>query len=107
MEKKLGKPVDNSFENCDDNFEAVLKIIKKYEKHQSILEIRKNLKLTETFRIPKAEVSDINKLLKNINIKKATGFDTNPPGSANIVDSHLSNVIYKDLESNSFSDGEK
>ena len=32
MEKKLGKPVDNSFENCDDNFEAVLKIIKKYEK---------------------------------------------------------------------------
>ena len=29
MEKRLGKPVDNSFENCDDNFEAVLKIIKK------------------------------------------------------------------------------
>ena len=70
MEKKLGKPVDNSFENCDDNFEAVLKIIKKYEKHQSILEIRKNLKLTETFKIPKAEVSDINKLLKSINIQK-------------------------------------
>ena len=107
VEKTSGKLVENSFENCDNNFEAVLKIIKKYEKHQSILEIRKNLKLTETFRIPKAEVSDINKLLKNINIKKATGFDTNTPGSANIVDSHLSNVIYKDLESNSFSDGEK
>ena len=29
MEKKSGKAVDNSFENCDDNFEAVLKIIKK------------------------------------------------------------------------------
>ena len=27
--KTLGKPVENSFENCDDNFEAVLKIIKK------------------------------------------------------------------------------
>ena len=64
VEKTSGKLEENSFENCDSNFEAVLKIIKKYEKHQSILEIRKNLKLTETFGIPKAEVSDINKLLK-------------------------------------------
>ena len=79
MKKTWGKLVENSFENCDDNFEAVLKIIKKYEKHQSILEIRKNLKLTETFKIPKAEVSDIDKLLKTINIKKATGPDTIPP----------------------------
>ena len=62
VEKTSGKSAENSFENCDDNFEAVLKIIKKYEKHQSILEIRKNLKLVETFKIPKAEVSDINKL---------------------------------------------
>ena len=64
VEKMSGKPVENSFENCDDNFEAVLKIIKNYEKYQSILEIRKKLKLTETFKIHKAEVSDINKLLK-------------------------------------------
>ena len=68
VEKKSGKPVENSFANYDDNFKAVLKIIEKHEKHQSILEIRKNLKLTETFKIPKAEVSHINKLLKNINI---------------------------------------
>ena len=67
MEKKSGKPVENSFENCDDNFEALLKIIKKQEKHQSILEIRKKkLKLTEVFKIPEAEGSDITKLLKNI-----------------------------------------
>ena len=37
------------------------------------------MKSTETFKIPKAEVSDINKLLKTINIKKATGPDTIPP----------------------------
>ena len=79
MEKTSGIPVEKNFENCDNNFEAVLKIIKKCENHQSILEIRKNLKLTETFKIPKAEVSHINKLLKNINIKKATGPDTIPP----------------------------
>ena len=72
------------------------KSLKKYEKHQSIVEIRKNLKWTETFKVPKAEVSDINKLLKNINIK-ATGPGTMPPKlvklSANIVDSHLCNII--------------
>ena len=79
VEKKSGKPVENSFANYDDNFKVVLKIIEKHEKHQSILEIRKNLKLTETLKIPKAEVSHINKLLKNINIKKATGPDTIPP----------------------------
>ena len=111
VEKTSGKPVENSFENYDDNFEAVLKIIKNYEKHQSILEIRKNLKLTETFKIPKAEVSNIKKLLKNINIKKAAGPDTILPNlvklSANIADSHLCNIINKDLESNSFSDEAK
>ena len=79
VEKKSGKPVENSFANYDDNFKAVLKIIEKHEKHQSILEIRKKLKLTETLKIPKAEVSHVNKLLKNINIKKATGPDTIPP----------------------------
>ena len=36
VEKTSGKPVENSFKNCDDNFKAVLKIIKKYEQHQSI-----------------------------------------------------------------------
>ena len=111
MEKTSGKPVENSLKNCDDNFKAVFKIIKKCEKHQNILEIRKNLKLTETFEIPKAEVSDVNKLLKNINIKKATGPDTIPPKlvklSANILDSHLCNIINKDLERNSFSDWAK
>ena len=90
-------------------FSKPLKNTKK--KHQSILEIRKNLKLTETFYILKAEVSNINQLLKNINIKKAKGPHAIPPKivklSANIVDSHLCNIINKDSESNSFSDGAK
>ena len=64
VEKMSVKPVESSFENCDDNFETVLKIIKKQEKYQSILEIRKSLKLTEKFETPKAEMSGINKLLK-------------------------------------------
>ena len=39
--KTSGKAAEKRFEKCDDNFEAVLKIIKKYEKHQSILENKK------------------------------------------------------------------
>ena len=65
MRKTSRKPVENSFENCDDNFKAVLKIMKKYKKHQRILETWKNLQLTESFKIPKAEVSNIDKLLKH------------------------------------------
>ena len=66
--------------------------------------------MTETFKIPKVEVLDINKLLKSINVKKATGPDTIPIKlvklSAIIVDLHLCNIS-KDLEGNSFSDGAK
>ena len=53
--------------------------------------------MSETFKIPKAEASDTNKLLKNINIKKATGPETILPQlvklSSNIIDSHLCNII--------------
>ena len=57
--------------------------------------------MTGTFKIPTAEVYDINKLLKNINIKKTSGPDTIPLKlvklSANVVDLHLCNLINKDL----------
>ena len=53
--------------------------------------MRKNLKLNEIFKWLKPK-SETNKLLKNINIKKATGSDTIPPKlgklSVNIEDSH-------------------
>ena len=67
--------------------------------------------MTETSKIPKAEVSDKSQLLKHIYIKKTTGPDTVQPKlvkqSANIIASHLRNIINKDLERNSFSDGAK
>ena len=110
VEKTSGIPVENSFKNCD-TFKAVPKITEKYKKYDIILELRKNLKLTETFKIPKSKVSDINQLLKNINIKKATCPNTIPPKLikllANTVYSHLCNIINKDLESNSFPDAAK
>ena len=63
--------------------------------------MRKNLKLNEIFKCLKPK-SETNKLLKNINIKKATVPDTVPPKlgklSANIEDSHgKCNIINKDI----------
>ena len=56
-------------------------------------------------------MSDINNLLKGINIKKATGPDTIPPKlvrmSADIIDSHLCNLINMDIDNDDFSDGGK
>ena len=49
--------------------------------------------------------------IKGINTKKATGPDTIPPKlvkmSADIIDIHLCNIINKDVEKSSFSDGAK
>ena len=53
----------------------------------------------------------INKIIKKLNPKKAKGPDKIPPKivilSANIIDSHLANIINHDLDKNSFSEGVK
>ena len=51
------------------------------------------------FDIPTGKTEDINKIIKNINPKKATDLDKNLP---NIIDSHLMNIINNDLSNNSF-----
>jgi len=89
----------------------VRNIIKQYEKHPSIIEIRKNVNITEKFEIKEATVSEINTLLKSLNGKKATGPDKIPPKiaklSANIVDSHLCNAINKELRKFCYADAAK
>lgn len=110
VENISGKPPDDSFKNLNDA-EAVKEIILKFENHPSILKIKENFTPSEKFEIPKAEVSDINSLLKKINTKKATGPDTLPPKllrmSANVVDSHFCNVVNKDLSIFSYADDAK
>ena len=63
------------------------------------------------FDIPTAKMEDINKIVKNINPKKATSPDKIPPKivklSTNIIDSHLMNIINNDLSNNSFSNEAK
>ena len=67
--------------------------------------------MKKEFKIEEAKVEQINKILRNINSRKATGPDKIPPKivkmSANIIDSHLTNIINSDLKRNAFSDSAK
>ena len=81
-------------------------------KISSIINIKNHIDSPSTrFDIPTAKTEDINKIIKNINPKKATGPDKIPPKivrlSANIMDSHLMNIINNDLSNNSFSNDAK
>ena len=80
-------------------------------KISSIINIKNHIDLPSTrFDIPAAKIEDINKIIKNINPKKATGPDKIPPKivrlSANI-DSHLMNIINNDFSNSSFSNEAK
>ena len=81
----------------ENNGYCVKQIIKKFENHPSIVEIKKNINIVEKFTIKEAMVSDTNTLLKSVNTKKVTGSDNIPSKlvklSANVIDSHLCNII--------------
>ena len=71
------------------------------------------VKHTQTIRrrFAEAKVEHINKILRNVNSKKATGPDKIPPKIvkmlADIINSHLTNVINSDLKRKAFSDSAK
>ena len=85
--------------------------IRKYQTHPSILNIKSKNTVKNTFDIPAATSGQINKIIKELNAKKATGPDKIPPKivrlSANIIDSHLTNIINSDLLKDSFSEDAK
>ena len=77
-------------------------IIKKYENHSSI--INRNNKVVKSeirYNILLATAEQINKIIKKLNPNKATGPDKIPPKivilSANLIDSHLANIINHDV----------
>ena len=67
--------------------------------------------MKKEFEIEEAKVEQKNKILRNINSRKAAGPDKTLPKnvkmSANIIDSHLTNIINSDLKRNVFSDSAK
>ena len=63
------------------------------------------------FHLPKPTAEDINKIIKSLNIKKATGPDQISAKfvqmSANVIDCHLANIISDDILINRYSENSK
>ena len=73
-------------------------IIKTYGRHRSIKLIKEHIqKGNNAFNIKAASVGQINKIIKSLNLKKATGPDKIPVKivklAASVIDSHLTNII--------------
>ena len=79
--------------------------------YPSILKIKNNFVSSITFDFPKAEVADINALLKQTGPKKATGSDTIPlklaKMSTDVTDKHLCNIINMGIENYNVPDNTK
>ena len=84
---------------------TVKSIIKKYKNHSSIININnKVVKSKNRYNIPLATAEQINKVIKRLNPKISPKIVIL---SANIIDSHLANIINHDLDNNSFSEDAK
>ena len=87
-------------------------IIQTYEHHPSIKLIKEHIQNEKNdFNIKAASVGQINKIIKGLNPKKATGPDKIPVKivklAASVIDSHLTNINNNDLSDNAFSDSAK
>ena len=87
-------------------------IIKTYERHPSIKRNKEHIqKDKNAFNIKAASVGQINKIIKGLNLKKATGPDKSPVKivklATSIIDSHLTNIINNDLSNNAVLDSAK
>ena len=108
-----GKPpvkLENNFGYINDSL-IIKRIIKKYKNHPSIKAIQVTFPVKKQFKIEEAKFEQVNKILRNINSRKATGPNKIPPKivkmPANIIGSHLTNIINSDLKRNAFSDSAK
>ena len=105
VEKITGKTPtslrDSSNQQNDTN--NVKKIISEYKNHPSVVTIKETYKHFGNFNLPKANPKDINKMVKSLNSKKATGPDKIPPKlvklAANIIDRHICNILNQSISS--------
>ena len=79
------------------NDEETVNKILKHENHPSVSKIKCKQNETLNFDFPTAKVEDINKIIKSLNPRKATGSDSIPIKILEIArdftDSHLTNII--------------
>ena len=97
--------------NQKKDFSTVENIIKDYQNHPSIIRINHNIFEKHSFSLPKTNKEEINKIIKSLDITKATGPDDIPAKiiklAADVVDAHLAKIINCDIETNSFSENAK
>ena len=95
----------------ENDEETVNKILKHYENHSSVSKIKRSQNETLNFDFPTTEVEDINKIIKSLNPRKATGPDGIPVKilkiARNAIDSHLTNIINRDIKENKVSEDAK
>ena len=109
VEKSPGKkllPLENSSDASQDEM-TVKEIISAYSNHPSIQKIKNVCVPENTFDLPYASTSGINKIIKSLNVSKAKGTDGISVKfvkmSANLIDCHLANIINNDISSNKYS----
>ena len=107
--KKISSLGDSSNPELDEI--TVAEIIEKYKSHPSVLAIKNSFYPNKLFDLPKPNAEDINKIIKSLNTKKATGPDRISAKlvqlSANVIDCHLSNIIAEDISLNRYSENSK
>ena len=90
---------------------TVESIIETYKNHPSVIAIKESFTYSNKFNLPHATTQDINKIINSLNVDKATGPDGIPAKyiklSANVIDSHLADVINKDIDNMRYSENAK
>ena len=95
---------------CDEN--TVLDIIEQYRQNPIIMKINSQITDSEKlFSLPPASREDINKIIKNLDITKATGPDKIPPKlvkiSVDILDEPLKCILNYNISKNTFPENAK
>ena len=92
----------------DDDVESAKDAIMKHRTHPSISKIEQNRHNGKTFEFQKVNEVDVKRKLKNINIRKATGFDNIPGKILRVASSELSSpmtrLFHISISSSSFPD---
>ena len=91
--------------------DTINNISKHYENHPSVSKIKCNQNETLNFDFATPKVEDVNKIIKSLNPRKATGADGLQAKILqivkNVIESHLTNIRTRDIKENKFSEDAK
>ena len=112
-EKSSGTPpnIRGNPENCLEDSITVKNLFKEYENHPSIINTKNRNLTKKSYEIGFATTNQIYNFVTEVDLKKPIAPDKISPKiiklSANVTDSHLTNIIISDIEKRSFSEGAK